>query len=80
EFAAGLKIAEASAAAGIPQKHLLELVARGLVPALFGSREVSRARHRITRADLNAFMDRLFAGAVPVQAPTSRQVTFGRAC
>lgn len=80
EFAAGLKIADASAAAGIPQKHLLELVARGLVPALFGSREVSRARHRITRADLDAFMDRLFAGAVPVQAPTSRQITVGRAC
>jgi len=41
---------------------------------------VSRPRHGISRADLNAFMDRLFAGAVPVQAPTSRQVTFGRAC
>lgn len=47
---------------------------------MFGSREVSRARHRITRAHLGAFRDRLFAGAVPDQAATSRQVTFGRAC
>ncbi|WP_437871003.1 TniQ family protein [Methylorubrum extorquens] len=80
EFGAALKVTDVREAVGIPHKHILELIARGMVPTLFGSREVHKARHRVARDDVEAFMDRLFEGAVPVEAPTPRQVTFGRAC
>ncbi|SFM31098.1 TniQ family protein [Methylobacterium pseudosasicola] len=80
EFGAGLKVDDVVKALGVPKKHLLELVARGHVRTLFGSREINKARHRMARGDLDAFMDRLFEGAVPVGAPTRRQVNLGRAC
>ncbi|BAQ48056.1 hypothetical protein [Methylobacterium aquaticum] len=34
----------------------------------------------MARADVDMFMGRLFAGAVPVEAPNAKQVSFGRAC
>jgi len=80
EFGDALKITDVRQAVGIPHMHILELIAQGIIPALFGSREVNRARHRLARADVEAFMDRLFEGAVPVEAPTARQMGFGRAC
>ena len=80
DFASGLKIAEVVATTGIPQKYVLELVSRGMIPTLFASREVSRARHRVSRTSIETFMERLFEGAVPVRQPGSRQVTLGRAC
>ncbi|MCP1548439.1 hypothetical protein [Methylorubrum extorquens] len=80
EFGAALTVTDVRDTVGIPHKHILELIARGMVPTLFGSREVHRARHRVARADVEAFMARLFEGAVPVEAPTARQVKFGRAC
>ncbi|CAO4164105.1 TniQ family protein [Methylorubrum populi] len=80
EFAAALKIDEVVGAIGIPKKHLLELIARGMVPTLFGSREVNKARHRVARADIDAFMNHLFQGSELVDVPNARQVPFGRAC
>jgi hypothetical protein len=80
EFGAALSVTDVREATGIPHKHILEIIARGLIPTVFGSREIHKARHRITRANVDAFMERLFASAVPVEAPTARQVTFGRAC
>lgn len=80
EFAAALRVDDVVTTFDVPKRHLLELIARGYVRTLFGSREVHKARHRMARADVDAFMDRLFEGAVPVEKPTPRQVTFGRAC
>ena len=79
-FAAGMRMAEVVAATGMPMRHLLEFVARGQIPTLFGSRSVNKARHRVARSEVDAFMDRLSDGAVPVDVPTARQVGFGRAC
>ncbi|QIJ76964.1 hypothetical protein GU700_21710 [Methylobacterium sp. NI91] len=79
-FASGLKVADVVAETGMPKKHLLEFVSRGLLPTLFGSHEVNKARHRMARADVDLFMGRLFEGAVPVEVLTASQVPFGRAC
>lgn len=80
EFGAALTVNEIKASTGIIHRHVLDLIAEGVIPVLFGSREVARARHRVARVDVDRFMDRLFEGAVPVERPARGQVTLGRAC
>lgn len=80
EYAVALRVDDVVTEFAVRKKHLLELIARRHIPTLFNSREVLKARHRMARADVDAFMDRLFQGAVPVEKPTRRQVSLGRAC
>jgi hypothetical protein len=80
EYGAGLNVNEIRASTGIIHRHVLELIARGIIPTLLQSRELVRARHRVALTDVETFMDRLFQGAVAVETPTRRQVTLGRAC
>lgn len=80
EFGTGMTIDEVKASTGILHRHVLELIAHGVIPALFGSREVARARHRLKSNDVKGFMDRLFEGAVIVERPTRNQMKLGRAC
>lgn len=80
EFGVALPVAAVVASTGIIHRHLLELIVQGVIPVLFGSRDVANARHRIARADLESFIGRLGEGAVPVEQPTRLQVNLGHAC
>ncbi|GJD30980.1 hypothetical protein PMNALOAF_2232 [Methylobacterium adhaesivum] len=64
---------------GITRKHLLELVARGLVPTLAGPDKAARAKNRFRPADIDAFIENLFTGAVDIEVPNARQVPLGAA-
>ena len=80
EYGTALNVSEIRASTGIIHTHVLELISRGVIPALFGSRDVTRARHRVAVGDIESFMELLFRGAITVETPTRRQVTLGRAC
>jgi len=60
---------------GIPLVHLRSMIAQGFLPTLTDSDRVAYAKHRLAPEDVDALMERLFAGAEPVKAPTSRRVT-----
>lgn len=60
---------------GIPRMHLRSMIAQGFLPTLTASDKVAHARHHLAPEDVDALMKRLFAGAEPVKAPTSRKVT-----
>jgi hypothetical protein len=80
EYGAALNVRQICASTGILQRHALEFINRGILPALLGSQEVTKARHRVAVADVDDFMDRLFEGAVEVDTPNPRQVSLGLAC
>lgn len=80
EYAAALTLPEIQVSTGIVKVQLLDLIAHGVIPTLFGTREIRRARHRVAASDIDAFMSRLFEGAVQIEKPTRRQVPLGRAC
>ncbi|TNC11696.1 hypothetical protein FF100_18850 [Methylobacterium terricola] len=80
DFGEAMSFSEVQAATGIPKKHLVEFVAQGLLPTLFASTTVRRARHRVPRAKLAGFMETLLEGSVSIERPHRGQRTIGRAC
>lgn len=61
-------------ATGIPRMHLKAIVAARYLPTVTGSENEAHAKHRFAPSEVKALMDRLFAGAVTVTAPTPRQL------
>ena len=64
---------------GVTHKHLMELVARGLMPTLAPPGSKEKVRHRFRRTDVDAFMANLFDGAQEVTTPDAKQVSVGAA-
>jgi hypothetical protein len=62
-------------ATGIPRLHLRSMIAQGFLATLTDSHKEAHAKHRVARTDVDALMQRLFAGAEQVGAPTGRQMT-----
>jgi hypothetical protein len=64
---------------GIPRMHLKSMISQGLLPTLTDSHEIPGAKHYLSRDDVDALMERLFAGAEPLNAATGRKMTVMRA-
>lgn len=64
---------------GIPRMHLRAAIAAGHLPTLMGTNGEANAKHRFGRADVAAFMARLFDGAEPVIDPPARCKTVSEA-
>lgn len=59
---------------GIPRIHLNALLQIGALPTVTGSERHAHAKHRFAPADVDAAMEKLFAGAVEVHDPLPRQM------
>lgn len=59
---------------GIPRIHLNALLAMGVMPTVTGSAGEAHAKHRFAPTEVDATMDKLFAGAVDVHKPLPRQM------
>ncbi|MCJ2026446.1 TniQ family protein [Methylobacterium sp. J-067] len=70
---------EVSERTGLTDKHLEELVTRGLCPTIDGDVRRARGKLRFRRFDVDALVDKLFAGTVDVTEPGPRQVTVSAA-
>ena len=69
-------------ATGVTRKHLREMVSRGLILTLDGGLREYRGKIRFLKTDIDAFLERLFAGAVDIEVPApgrSRSAPPGRA-
>jgi len=59
---------------GIPRIHLNALLQIGALPTVTGSERHTHAKHRFAPVDVDATMEKLFAGAVEVHQPLPRQM------
>jgi hypothetical protein len=62
-------------ATGIPKWHLWSMISQGFMPTLsITQHKDPNAKHRIARADVEAVMNSLFDGAVPVECAGGRRL------
>jgi hypothetical protein len=64
---------------GLTDKHLEELVSRGLCPTIDGDARRARGKLRFRRSDVDALVDKLFADTVDIAEPGPRQVSVSAA-